>query len=234
MSYNSPNRIKPGIYKTSGYEIVPPIDKEIFTEIEGLEGPFRLQSGLVVYYDPAVGQYYDRRTDMYLTNEDYAMHNTPRQWKGKKADHLQIEETPEAFAYEERQGVPTSEQEELDSLKNHRDSLQRQQAMLENRLENLSLYRSQGSDFRELENQISNLDREIAEVGIEISNLENFIQRGMRPTQQQLPLAAKTASYFGFHCPQCKAPVKMREKRSNGNDICENGHKYPSKESVKK
>jgi len=40
------------------------------TPLQGLEGPFMYRSGRVLYYDPQKGQYYDRRTDMYLSNEE--------------------------------------------------------------------------------------------------------------------------------------------------------------------
>lgn len=56
-----------------GYSVRPPIDKERYTDLsgEGLEGPFSTKSGKVVYYDTKAGQYYDRDTDMYLSDEDY-------------------------------------------------------------------------------------------------------------------------------------------------------------------
>lgn len=54
-----------------GHEVLPPIDRERYTELPGLEGPFRTRSGKVVYYDPKVGKYYDRDTDMYLSHEEY-------------------------------------------------------------------------------------------------------------------------------------------------------------------
>jgi hypothetical protein len=56
-----------------GYSIRPPIDKERYTDLsgEGLEGPFSTKSGKVVYYDPKAVKYYDRDTDMYLSDEDY-------------------------------------------------------------------------------------------------------------------------------------------------------------------
>lgn len=59
-----------------GYQVLPGIDHERYTDMsgEGLEGPFRLESGKVVYYDPKVGQYYDRDTDMYLDNDDVEIH----------------------------------------------------------------------------------------------------------------------------------------------------------------
>jgi hypothetical protein len=53
-------------------------DKERYTPIEGMEGPFVLKSGKVVYYDSKEGKYYDRDSDMYLSDEDYHAHNNPR------------------------------------------------------------------------------------------------------------------------------------------------------------
>jgi hypothetical protein len=35
-----------------------------------MEGPFRFQSGRVLYYDPREGAYYDRKTDMYLDRNE--------------------------------------------------------------------------------------------------------------------------------------------------------------------
>ena len=50
--------------------VVPSIDRERYTEIPGLEGPYRWKSGRVVYYDPREGKYYDRDRDMYLDNSE--------------------------------------------------------------------------------------------------------------------------------------------------------------------
>lgn len=36
---------------------------------------------------------------------------------------------------------------------------------------------------------------------------------------------------YGY-CPTCRAPGKARERRPDGDDICENGHKYPSKSAI--
>jgi hypothetical protein len=36
------------------------------------------------------------------------------------------------------------------------------------------------------------------------------------------------------YCPICLAPGKLRERRIDGNDICENGHEYPSKSVLMK
>lgn len=57
---------------------VPQIDRERYTEIPGMEGPFALRSGKVVYYDPKEGKYYDRDSDMYMSDEDYHAHSNPR------------------------------------------------------------------------------------------------------------------------------------------------------------
>jgi len=37
---------------------------------KGLEGPFMYASGRVLYYDPREGQYYDPRTDFYVSHEE--------------------------------------------------------------------------------------------------------------------------------------------------------------------
>ena len=59
-------------------QFIIPIDRERYTEIPGLEGPFGLRSGKVVYYDPKEGKYYDRDTDMYMSYDDYDTHANPR------------------------------------------------------------------------------------------------------------------------------------------------------------
>lgn len=68
------NRIK--VAATEGYKVLPPMDKERYGEIPGLEGPFTTLSGKVVYYDPKEGAYYDRDTDMYLSNDEYTALNS--------------------------------------------------------------------------------------------------------------------------------------------------------------
>jgi len=40
---------------------------------QGLEGPFHYPSGAVLYYDPKAGEYYDPRTDFFVSNEDVAV-----------------------------------------------------------------------------------------------------------------------------------------------------------------
>jgi hypothetical protein len=55
-----------------GYKVNPAADEDGMDAIKGLEGPFRMKNGRVVYYDPKEGKYYDRRTDMYLSREEAA------------------------------------------------------------------------------------------------------------------------------------------------------------------
>ncbi len=53
--------------------VVPSIDRERYTDLsdEGLEGPFRMKNGQVLYYDPKEGKYYNRDTDMYVDYDEY-------------------------------------------------------------------------------------------------------------------------------------------------------------------
>lgn len=57
--------------------VVPSIDHERYTDMsgEGLEGPFRMKNGQVLYYDPKEGKYYNRDTDMYVDYDDYRAMN---------------------------------------------------------------------------------------------------------------------------------------------------------------
>ena len=47
-----------------------PIDPEEYPPMRGMEGPFRMKNGRVVYYDPREGKYYDRHQDMYLSQRE--------------------------------------------------------------------------------------------------------------------------------------------------------------------
>lgn len=44
--------------------------------------------------------------------------------------------------------------------------------------------------------------------------------------------AGESESPYGY-CPKCGSPGRIRERRPNGNDRCENGHTYPSREAVR-
>jgi hypothetical protein len=67
--------------KKEGYLILPGIDRERYTEMRGLEGPFMTRSGKVVYYDKKLGEYYDRDSDIYLSFAEYQSldHESPAQ-----------------------------------------------------------------------------------------------------------------------------------------------------------
>lgn len=61
----------------------------------------------------------------------------------------------------------------------------------------------------------------------------SYIYRGLGGTYSAIPTgnqAAESAPYG--KCPICGAPGVMRERRPGGNDRCENGHEYPSREAV--
>lgn len=63
------------LYESQKNPDLPKVDDERYPPIKGMEGPFRMKSGRVVYYDPKEGQYYDRRVDHYLSDEEaYALH----------------------------------------------------------------------------------------------------------------------------------------------------------------
>jgi hypothetical protein len=57
--------------KKEGYMVMPAIDREKYTPMRGMEGPFPTFSGKVLYYDPKAGMYYDRDSDIYLSYDAY-------------------------------------------------------------------------------------------------------------------------------------------------------------------
>ena len=90
-----------------GYTILPPMDRERYQEREGLEGPFPLRSGKVVYYDPREGKYYDPDTDYYLSYDEYMQYD--------KDDRMQEMQSPGVVANlkDKRDG---EEEEQLDEM----------------------------------------------------------------------------------------------------------------------
>ena len=68
---------------TEGYYTMPDIDRERYTEMPGLEGPFQTRSGKPIYYDPKEGSYYDRDTDMYLTYSEFKALDDPKPETGR-------------------------------------------------------------------------------------------------------------------------------------------------------
>ena len=71
-----------------GYYKMPNIDKERYTPMPGLEGPFQTMSGKPVYYDPKEGSYYDRDTDMYLTYAEFKALDDPKPTIGKDVNEV--------------------------------------------------------------------------------------------------------------------------------------------------
>lgn len=64
-----------------GYTVMPGFDRERYTELDGLEGPFQAKNGAVYYYDPREGKYYDRDKDMYIDDEEFrAMNESGEQY----------------------------------------------------------------------------------------------------------------------------------------------------------
>ena len=57
--------------KNEGYMVLPAIDRNKYTPMRGMEGPFPTMSGKVLYYDPKAGEYYDRDSDMYISYDQY-------------------------------------------------------------------------------------------------------------------------------------------------------------------
>lgn len=99
-----------------GYTVVPPIDRERYTEIPGLEGPYRMPPvGRIVYYDPSVGRYYDRDKDMYIEGEEADEFSKP--WP--RAVNEQVDQSSETLTIPlptDPQGVEKVKQELSDEL----------------------------------------------------------------------------------------------------------------------
>lgn len=74
---------EPNNNMTEGWTRMPPIDRDRYPnkESQGLEGPFMLRNGKVVYYDSKEGSYYDPDSDFYISYEDYELMNRDRDVK---------------------------------------------------------------------------------------------------------------------------------------------------------
>lgn len=57
-----------------GYRILGTVDDVYkgYAPRPGLEGPFAMANGQVLYYDPREGRYWDPRTDFYLSDDEAA------------------------------------------------------------------------------------------------------------------------------------------------------------------
>ena len=49
---------------------MPRLDRDRYTPLKGMEGPFQFRGGEILYYDPSEGKYYDRDADMYISDRD--------------------------------------------------------------------------------------------------------------------------------------------------------------------
>ena len=76
--------------RKEGYMVMPAIDRERYTPMRGMEGPFPTFSGKVLYYDPKAGMYYDRDSDIYLSYDAYLEYDkiSPSQQKQMKLGPL--------------------------------------------------------------------------------------------------------------------------------------------------
>lgn len=89
-------------YNDHLYSSLSPEDQERYTVIDGLEGPIKLKSGKVVYYDAAEGKYYDRDTDMYIDGDEIQLHSEAIEGYGQYlsgiVEKIQMQGLPEAIA----------------------------------------------------------------------------------------------------------------------------------------
>jgi hypothetical protein len=65
------------IYKDSSSHSVTDSQGHEWGPRRGLEGPFLMRSGKVLYYDVRTGRYYDPTTDFYLELDEYEAHANP-------------------------------------------------------------------------------------------------------------------------------------------------------------
>jgi len=110
--------------KKEGYMVLPGIDRERYTEMRGLEGPFMTKSGKVVYYDSKAGMYYDRDSDIYLSYGEYM--SLDRETSAQKAAMKQGPlADPKSREYKkmERDKAKAEKKAKKDALKNQYESL---------------------------------------------------------------------------------------------------------------
>jgi hypothetical protein len=86
--------------------VVPNIDRERYTDMsdQGLEGPFRMKNGQVLYYDPKEGKYYNRDTDMYVDYDEYRAMDESYAAASKKAEASRQRAIKRAAAAYKRHG----------------------------------------------------------------------------------------------------------------------------------
>jgi hypothetical protein len=87
--------------------------------IEGLEGPFKFRSGKILYYDPKEGRYYDRGTDMYLSDEEMMSHQNPRKSIFSTTETVDYSFSNYVQLREEKEGKKKKPFKGFDDDKNH-------------------------------------------------------------------------------------------------------------------
>ena len=70
LAIQKENKMKIQDIEEAAY-VLPSIDRERYDDMPGMEGPMMTKSGKVVYYDPKMGAYYDRDSDMYLSYDEF-------------------------------------------------------------------------------------------------------------------------------------------------------------------
>jgi hypothetical protein len=95
--------------------VVPGIDRERYTDMsdQGLEGPFRMKNGQVLYYDPKEGKYYNRDTDMYVDYEEYRAMDEGYAAASKKAESSRQRAIKRAAAYKRHGDIELVKELEL-------------------------------------------------------------------------------------------------------------------------
>ena len=66
--------------------VLPSIDRERYDDMPGMEGPMMTKSGKVIYYDPKLGAYYDRDSDMYLSYDEFKALDKGNMYKVERDD----------------------------------------------------------------------------------------------------------------------------------------------------
>lgn len=97
------------------YKIAPAVNSDEFPPINGLEGPFRYESGKVLYYAPKVGKYYDSKTDTYLDPEEVEYHRNPRVNESESLELLEAKMTAAQKA--KREEIVMSMKDKADEFK---------------------------------------------------------------------------------------------------------------------
>ena len=122
--------------------VVPNIDKEKYTDLsdEGLEGPFRMKNGQVLYYDPKEGKYYNRDTDMYVDYDDYrAMNEDDNEDVGAQIANL-IRQKSSASSPIARKNIDA----QIAQLKRQRDKMNKEVEKVDEALEALARHVKEG------------------------------------------------------------------------------------------